>query len=84
MHYPGMMPQMETSAEYSMICAINNLQTRILQCQNEEQRNKLRDLLNTCKYIAETLASLAWVPSEDDHRRYQSAHLGEVRAIVAR
>jgi hypothetical protein len=59
----------ELSAEYAMIVAIANLQGRILQSQNEEDRKKLRDLLSTCKYVAESLAKLAWEPSEDDCRR---------------
>jgi hypothetical protein len=60
-------------AESAIFAAISSLQQRICQCPNEEQRQTLRELLNTCKFVSERLASLAWVPSEDDVRRYQSA-----------
>lgn len=66
----GQFPNMhEVSAEYAMIVAIANLQGRILHAQNEDDRKKLRDLLVTCKYVAESLAKMAWEPTEEDCRR---------------
>lgn len=75
MHYTYGHPT-ELNAEQAINSAISSLQTRILQTPKEEDRQRLRDLLSTCKYVAEQLAGLAWVPSEEDVRRFQSGSVG--------